>query len=618
MENSIVKEEKENSSGMDWNKIFNNPVTEVYEGLIKETENACQRVFQKYVVNGNETTNDLIENNVETITSLTNEINVEKKTKKITSKKAANVFILFFCIFIVGLFFIKFFIDNFKVVNKFYSFRKERVNIINSKIQQNRELIPTIFNKFSILGWKNKILEELDINKIRHINSTDFSHLIEKDGFYSYDAIQKYQVRNSYFYDILYTKEYWKNVITRESILATIQTKDGPVTKFISASHVEPTPFMFQKHAFVLPTNYRPDLKILENDNYLSKREYDRAIRSGKFLLENPELYQYYNFSFNDKIGFLDYFKVKTQENFVKFAKSLKWRYKFYKLGRSIFVSNNYDQSKLPYSDSNDWFEKVQLVNLSMSITLTQVFGAMCKIIKEAIFPIFKCLAQAYLNTNIASEVYEEKGRYLSNYYYDSNKKNINLASNLNIMDILTKTISSKNYWFNSAIPSKDIGLEIDSYITDNKKNLTNAFITFKMFSYWKEDLIDSVWTNNHIIDVPYEKFHPLIERKQLIYLGKYRDSIKKDLCVKYSFYNKEKSSYINLILDENTDADTLNKVQNINDIFNYICDAKLIESDFKMQFDNDGLFIFINSELSMYSIENILEYFSINIKTRD
>ncbi|ENY68533.1 Hypothetical protein, predicted transmembrane protein [Metamycoplasma auris 15026] len=617
MEENI--ETKKTTSNLDWNNIFDNPVKQVYDRLVGEYENACERVFQKYIVQNNEETNNLVANNVKDINRLQEEISNEKNRLKITKRQIQNGFILFFCFLVFGLFFLKFFISNNKIIHQFNDFKNARMKVIYEKINQNKNSFVSLFNRFSFTEWKSKILEELDINKINQINPNEFKFLIEKDGFYSYDAIEKYQVRNSCYYDILYTKEYWKNVITSNQKWVTIQTKDGPITRLISASHVEPTPFSYKKHIFVLPTNYKPNLNILENDKNLSKKDYDKLLKEGKFLLENPELYQYYNFAYNDKIGFIDYFKVKTQENFIEYAKHLKSRYPFGKIKNAIFASRNYEASLLPYSEEKNWFEKANLVNLYKPITLDYTFKIMCNLIKEAIIPIFKSISQAYLNINIASEVYKGNDRYLSDYYYEKSPKNNSSDTYLNIYDLINKTIKLNPYFFTTASPAKHIGIGLDSYITDEKENINSALLTLRMFSYWKEELIDSVWKNNEVIDVPYVKYHPLVEKKQLLYIRNYRfETNKKELYSKYIFYNDKRIllSNLNLIINE-LEPEAITSLTKVTS-FDEICDLKLIDAYFEMYFDSDGLFIFINRELDEEEMNRLLNYFSINIETNN
>ncbi|CRH45603.1 Uncharacterised protein [Chlamydia trachomatis] len=112
---------------------------------------------------------------------------------------------------------------------------------------------------------------------------------------------------------------------------------------------------MDTKHAINVPTNYRPDLILNETADHLTLKQYNKTIKKGEFLLENPEFYQHYNFSYNDKIGFIDYFKVKTQENFVEYSKYFSGKkYIFGKYKNNIYVSRKFEENFMAYSISHN------------------------------------------------------------------------------------------------------------------------------------------------------------------------------------------------------------------------------------------------------------------------
>ncbi|SYV90611.1 Uncharacterised protein, partial [Metamycoplasma alkalescens] len=115
--------------------------------------NGLKKVYEKYVINGNEEKIQLIEKNIEKINNLKNEIAKEKINKGITKKRVANGFIIFFCFLIIGLFFLGFYSKNKKIIKEFIVFEAERKLLMNKYIAENSNILLTIFNKFSMLDW---------------------------------------------------------------------------------------------------------------------------------------------------------------------------------------------------------------------------------------------------------------------------------------------------------------------------------------------------------------------------------------------------------------------------------------------------------------------------------
>ncbi|PYF43725.1 hypothetical protein [Metamycoplasma alkalescens] len=591
---------KNQSRNLDWNKIFNNQVHTIYEPLVDEMNNGLKKVYEKYVINGNEEKIQLIEKNIEKINNLKNEIAKEKINKGITKKRVANGFIIFFCFLIIGLFFLGFYSKNKKIIKEFIVFEAERKLLMNKYIAENSNILLTIFNKFSMLDWKNKVLEELQITKVNGIAKNDLLIFKENKNFFGFNSIQKYRIRDSYYYDVLYTKEYWKTVTTSATGTIVITSKDGPEQQVVVAYHHEPTPFMERKQAISVPTNYKPDLTFNKIEKNLSKKEYDKKIKKGEFLLENYEFYQHYNFEYNDKIAFIDYFKVKTQENFIQYSKYFNGEtYLFGKKNQNIYVAKDYSDRLLPYSSVYNWLG--HLVNLSDVVSVDRVYNyLMAPIIVNALRPVFKEITQAYLNTNIASEVYNPNAKYLSNYVYSLHKEKS--EPDLSIYDIANKALSGQFLSLKTYEPQKEIGMFVKGHVFNKEKNDVRAIISLSMFSYWKLKLYDHVFTRGITIAVPFERFKFFSENKYIFYSSKYKTK-KNGAKILFNASNYSKWDVeINSILLEDYE-----QKQELETIFDEFRNHRIIE-DCKILVDNDGLFIFINEEINKPKINKLFE----------
>ncbi|CRH45602.1 Uncharacterised protein [Mycoplasmopsis arginini] len=48
----------------------------------------------------------------------------------------------------------------------------------------------------------------MNIKNVYGIDPKDFDFFYESPGFYGFNSIEKYNIRNSFYYDVIYKKEY--------------------------------------------------------------------------------------------------------------------------------------------------------------------------------------------------------------------------------------------------------------------------------------------------------------------------------------------------------------------------------------------------------------------------
>ncbi|VEU81880.1 hypothetical protein V2E25_02705 [Mycoplasmopsis arginini] len=609
---------------IDWNKIFTNQTQNIYEPLVNNIQPAVDNIFKKYIYSGNEDSLKSIDKNVEEIKTIETEIQERKRANKISGRKFANGLIFFLFFLIIGLFFLSFFLNNKKVIKSFLIFESAKRQVIKEKIAENNVTLRTLFNQYSLIDWKNKVLNEMNIKNVYGIDPKDFDFFYESPGFYGFNSIEKYNIRNSFYYDVIYKKEYWKDVVTQGIGYITVKTKDGWTTVPVHAYHTEPTPFMDTKHAINVPTNYRPDLILNETADHLTLKQYNKTIKKGEFLLENPEFYQYYNFSYNDKIGFIDYFKVKTQENFVEYSKYFSGKkYIFGKYKNNIYVSRKFEENFMAYSISHNWINLA--FDLSKIVTIDDVYSYMVQTIFNVLQPTFKALTQIYLNTNIASENYEKRDRYLSDYVFDEQKsiEQANKNYEFNVYEIMNKASSSLKFNMKTQKPAKDIGITYSELVKDVNDSSGSIAIKSKMFSYWKEDLIDHVYTRGIIVDVPFERFYPFSEDKWIIFIPGWATQQDQNF-LSYQDNESESSTHYKLkFMEEAGDAlydYNINFLKNNRNDLLYLMhlikgskNTFLKSVDHKILIDKDGLFVFVNDNIDKNKIQQIFNIFRKN-----
>ncbi|WP_427867474.1 hypothetical protein [Mycoplasmopsis arginini] len=609
---------------INWNRIFTNQTQNIYEPLVNNIQPAVDNIFKKYIYSGNEDSLKSIDKNIEEIKTIETEIEERKKTDKIIGRKFANGLIFFLFFLIIGLFFLSFFLKNKKVIKSFLIFESEKRQIIKEKIAENNVTLITLFNQYSLIDWKNKVLNKMNIKNVYGIDPKDFDFFYEAPGFYGFNSIEKYNIRNSFYYDVIYTKEYWKDIVTQGTGYITVKTKDGWTTEPVYAYHTEPTPFMDVKHAINVPTNYRPDLILNETADYLTLKQYNKIIKKGEFLLENPEFYQHYNFSYNDKIGFIDYFKLKTQENFVEYSKYFSGKkYIFGKYENNIYVSRNFKENFMAYSISHNWINSA--FDLSKIVTIDDVYSYMVQTIFSVLQPTFKALTQIYLNTNIASENYQKRDRYLSDYVFDEHKsmEQANKKYEFNVYEIMNKASSSFKFSMKTQKPAKNIGITYSELVKDVNDDSGPIAIKSKMFSYWKENLIDHVYTRGIVVDVPFERFYPFSEDKWIIFIPGWATQEDRNF-LSYKDNESESSIHYKLkFIEEAGDGlydYNINFLKNNrNDLLYLIHLIKASKNTFlksvdhKILIDKDGLFVFVNDNIDKNKIQQIFNIFRKN-----
>ncbi|WP_444704913.1 hypothetical protein ACT1UH_02885 [Mycoplasma sp. 332] len=612
---------------IDWNKIFSNQINTLYEPLAFNIKPALDKIFEEEVYKNNENEIKIVDENINKIKELEQEIIKNKKENKINSRKFVNGLIIFLFFLIIGLFFIRIFNNNKKTIKDFKEFKSKKLSIIQTKINENNSILATIFNKYSMLEWKNKVLALMDIKKIYGICEKEFSPIFNRDDFYGFSAIEKYKVRNSYFYDVLYNIEEWRDVVTRGVGYITVRTKDSWVEEAVYAYHTEPTPFIVPMHALNIPTNYRSDLSFIETREYLNEKEYNKLFRKGEFLLERPEFYKNYNFNYDNQIGFIDYFKVKTQENFINYAQYFGYPGPlFSKYKNNILLSRVYNEEKIGYSSLHNWMGF--LFDLNNPITIGDIYSRMLLIIANNLIPVFKAITKAYLNPNIASEKYEKRGeRYLSDYVYEDASVSEDKTDFFNYFDVINKAITGNKFSMKTKDNARELYVKYVEQIIDReyKKDTgikrSNALILkISIDSYWKEQLIDEVYKSGIIIKVPFERFHLFTEEKFIIWIPSvslnedndfvsYGDLFREN-SISNSFMDAAKYTDKYLAFNKSLHNNRSNELDDCLLFVNRIKKSLIANKDYKISIDSNGTYIYINEKISEDEINKIFAMF--------
>ncbi|QJG66319.1 hypothetical protein HGG64_01160 [Mycoplasma phocoeninasale] len=493
--------------------IFRNPIQKFYEPLVENIKDKFDKVFKEKITN--EADKALFEEykrNEITVNSLENEILTNKKENKITARKVANGFIIAFSIVIIGLFFMSYLIKNKKIIKEFNKFASEREEKIAALLYRNNQILVQIYSRYSLQDIKDFVLKELQINKIYNYDWKELKTFIDNSKFACFYAVNKYDIRNSHYYDLLYSTLEWRNIVTYGYRTVTYKSGDSVRTITITAEHVEPTPFVTIKNATSITTNYLPDFSFVEDSSkVMTLKEYDKALKKGNFVLENPEFHRYYGFDFNDKVKMFTYFTASVQEKFIEYEKYMLSKgertYPLSKINTNLYSSREYDNSLLFFSSIHNWLPYE--INLEDRWTIEEINEALISKMIYLLKPTFKSLTKAYLNNYIASENFTELGsRYVSTY---KDIKSVSKDVNINQIYWLNKIIGGRIF---SLITKRADRNTIYEIIGSDFTNSTTELIV-KLTSFEAHNEIDVVFKQGYSVEVPYVRYYKFSELKK-------------------------------------------------------------------------------------------------------
>ncbi|AXE61087.1 hypothetical protein DA803_03255 [[Mycoplasma] phocae] len=524
--------------------IFRDPIKKFYEPLVLNIKDKFNKVFKERITN--EADQQLFsehKRNEDTIDLMENEIRNNKKENKITARKVANGFIIFFSVLLVGLFFLGYLLKNKRIINDFKKYAEERESKISALHRRNNEILLQIYSRYSLEEIKDFVLKELHITKIYNYEWEELKTFVDNSKFACFYSVNKYDIRNSHYYDLLYSILEWINITTVGYRTVTYKSGDSVRTITVSASHVEPTPFVTIKNATSITTNYLPDFSFVEdNTKTMTQKEYDKAVKKGNFVLENPEFHKYYGFDFNDKVRMFTYFTTSVQEKFVEYKKYMNSKfestYPLSKIKNNIYTTREYNNSLLYFSRIHNWlpFE----IDLKQRWTIDKINEKLVGDLIDVLKPVFKSLTKAYLNNYISSENFAKLGdRYVSTY---KDIKSISQDKNINIIYWLNKIISGRIF---SLITKRADRNTIYEIIGADFTNQTNELLV-KLTSFEAHDEIDVVYSQGYAVNVPYVRYYKFSELKKTFTNSQFYLTTPGAEIYAYDAYNSKAISHTN------------------------------------------------------------------------
>ena len=601
---------------VDLEKVFIDPANKLYKPFYDSFNDEFYEIIKKEIIK-NSNIDETTEQKNQNIQSKVNEIKNNKKTNKIGARKFSNVLIGILFVILIGLFFIKFFKKNKKIIKEFNDFKNKKVTEINELGDQKASDLINIFGYHNLNYIKNLFLQKYGITNVKNIVYDEIKLFENTRDFCGFNYVSKYDIRNSYIYDLVYSQIRYRNITTSASISVYVSNSngDGGHYETYTGYHTEPTPFIDFTNAITIPTNYLPSLSFSKIGDGYSSSEIKKIKKLGKTLPENDDFNHSFKFTYNDEIKFIQYFTLTTQNNFLKIKEHFHIS-DFKKEKNNLYTYSFTDINNSEYDPKMNWL--IDYINNNrFLINVDSIVEKIRANVWDSINNIFKMLTISYCNKNIFSESFEEIGSgYVSDYKDDNTYSTDSKGGFINLLSAIN--VSKPFTW------NKQYDLRKDNYYFADKHEKYNDYIfqDISMNSWHAVDEIDDVIVHGHIIEVPYVRFYPIHEKKRVIFTTNYHLSNQDSL-----IQTENSNLYLNYTNDQYYD----NLIQKNNIYINEISfkdprevqDAIITIDNFYNQFpklknvskiiiNDDLLGIFINddkilrTENNEYSFANI------------
>ncbi|MBN0919642.1 hypothetical protein [[Mycoplasma] gypis] len=501
--------------------VFSDPISQFYEKAIKRS----QELFKIFIQDRLKQYNENIENEAivanKNIQNLYVEISKLKKHLKISLRTFWNGVIIFFCFLIIGLAFLKLYFNNKKIINDFERQKNNLLSQINEITVKKNAKLSHAFNNFSLSDIRRYVLKEMGISRVNDYDFTDVNISVIKDARNPIfiECIDKYDIRNNYFYDISYRKLTYEPISYTGAKVFAYSYDGKKYTKTVTATYEHISPFLRKRSLFLYPTNYLPELRFRARLP-IDEKTFKHKVKKNDFLLENTNFYKYYNLDFNDKIPFMNFFQLITQNNYVKWAEYAQpkniFNWVFEKKQNGFLIFNDSIAIKNSYQAQNDTLQKWINEEYSDAKTIS-------KHIWNEFYPHIETLLAnltfIFLNKYLASEKYTKPGERFQYQYQDDGVYQGEFQSwDSNIL--LNVKIHSNNYFqMVTKKPAIDFVHEIkqsfsvgDAFIYNIISNNWWAKEEVKLVTQYDPDV------GNVVIPVKYINYIKYNEAKNLIF----------------------------------------------------------------------------------------------------
>ncbi|WP_027121919.1 hypothetical protein [[Mycoplasma] imitans] len=649
--NNTKQEENNGKFHLNYSDVTVDPIKNFYEKIVNSVDPLIEEYMGKIV---NEDHQPFKQQQV--LVDECNKINKKMKdlykSQKILGRKIANVFIFISFFLIFGLALIPIYLKNKRIIKDFNNYENSRQNELNQLWWTSYGLSIQFASRINFNEIVKFIAKRLNLGFSNYC-SQDTYQFISKcmDNFLDVQSSFIWAYKNTEITDCVANYKEWKMVTTSNAMsfpytaVETYTTSNGrtatrTVTRYetLVAYHHERTPFFDDKHFQILKTNFKPELNFMTN----VKSKNDKSKVKKFIMFENKEFSKTMRITNdNNEISadLLEFFTIKSQEDYLKWTKELNHDFNITKTGHFLtndYVDTNYEldvitkpPKKLSKKEKNNLSPLYNYSSTDLNVAYhinkfnlkhlvydkKQTIAELIEVIKQAIKYYVSDWA-VQVTPFLLSPVINREWCSDDNNYKISNSGNFSTTESSKEKPsydyLLNKVYNNGLIYFNKAKASTKAWFDI------NKINLDKEFLVFDIDnnSYHGVNEIDyvvvvGVHVGPKTIPVSYVRYYPVSEPKTVYFLPKRKDNNNN-----FIISNKKWNSFFDIANQSNIPVDNINKIKfNPNTSLEFLDPYRVLKDSsnqayidlldqiqnnctkhIHVQANDDGYFIFVNT----------------------
>ena len=593
---------------IDVNQVTLDPIQNFNKLIIDQIPNIIDKYFSDYL-SSNKNVYDQYNDYDNKISQNYVDIQSKKRELKIIKRKVENFFIgTGFC-FIIGLIWFKKYKNNKLIIQEFNTY-ENKLKQKNKKYEKSKKTcIKQFFYNFDFNKIIDYFCQNVGIQYNNYLSNDEYAFLLKLFGFKFISCCNKYFYKTSPIYDFSYYKLNYRIVTTQKSCQYTYpvqytrsdgSTYVGTATETLTAYHSENTPFLDYENNIIFLTNFDKELSFsFGNKKYLK--------------LENNQfnkIYKLNNNSNNINTSLLQFFTIKSQEDFVNWYiyKNKSVNLNFSK-SKNILKIGSYDCS------FNHFINELNIYNLfNLSNNIANIFSEIKDNVISYFTNLIDSITMPLLSSTINREMYSSTNQNYKIFTNYDSKINTDVIHSYEYL--LSKLNKNEIIRFISNTPKKESWINII-----NVECINNIYyLKCQLESFYSKRLYDSVMVSgasgSHIIQVPYDKFYPIKEIKNIVHIPFINTSMPSFAItknIKFNIFSSLKDDALKPFAKFNLWTNNLNYFsQNLNNVslIEFLSNINsFIEDNISLFKDDSGYFIINNypDKLNNEKIDNII-----------
>ncbi|MCV3728555.1 hypothetical protein OF376_02095 [Ureaplasma miroungigenitalium] len=445
-----------------------------------------------------------------------------KKTNRIVGRKVANVVIIISMFIIIGLFFIKFLINNKKAIQKYNVIEQDTLKEIAVLNHEKNTKILEVISRVRPYETLKEQLASLGLylygsDRFYNLDWTQLRELEHRLVGYKNGIHIKFKSTDSYLVNALFFR--YEIVRTTNSI--TVSKYNFFAKQYeqrtLQAIHEEPTPRVYARGFYIQNTNFEPTLNFTLAKNK-TKVKKDAILLNHDFMKTFGIGASKTNLETDTKLT--QYFTSLAQERYVTYDRQNAHIPVLHKNGKNLLIEDSSicnlsltnAASNKPLSAFSDL-----VASLNEQSEVEHILDQLISQQKPVISNYINHLTFTNLSPVVSREWYEAGKAYKMMAIYDFAQFYDN-ETTLDDFNLVNKLLNKQLLYFENTCEVIPFGEIVHK---DQQFGVQQAMI--ELTSYHKIDCIDNVYVDGNIVPVPYVKYDPYQIPFFVMYIKKHK-----------------------------------------------------------------------------------------------